>query len=129
MRWLGANGAEAWIAHGAVTIAATLGTLWLWKQPVSYAAKAAALATAVLIATPYLYLYDFPMLAVPFAFLYRDRAFDRVEIAAAIATNLLMLVFVWVALPIGPVLTLVPVVLIARRVGAPALRLVALQRA
>ena len=129
MRWLGANGASAWIAHGAVTIAVTLGTLWLWKQPVSYAVKAAALATAVLIATPYLYLYDFPMLAVPFAFLYRDRAFDRVEIAATIAANVLMLVFVWAALPIGPLLTLVPVALIARRVGLPVRIVVALQRA
>jgi arabinofuranan 3-O-arabinosyltransferase len=128
-RWLGANGATAWIAHVAVTIAATLGTLWLWKQPVSHALKAAALGTAVLIATPYLYLYDFPMLAVPFAFLYRDRPFDRVEIAAAIVANLLMVVFVWTALPIGPLLTLVPVALIVRRVGVPALHLVAPQRA
>jgi hypothetical protein len=129
VRWLGADGMTAWIAHGTITIAATTGALWLWKQPVSYAIKAAALATAVLIATPYLYLYDFPMLAVPFAFLYRDRAFDRVEIAATIAANLLMLVFVWAALPIGPLLTLVPLALIARRVGVPALRLVAPQRA
>lgn len=129
MRWLGANGAAAWIGHGTVTIVATLGALWLWKQPVSYSLKAAAFATAVLIATPYLYLYDFPMLAVPFAFLYRDRGFDRVEIAATIAANLLMLAFVWAALPIGPLLTLVPLALIARRTGIPAIRLVALQRA
>lgn len=129
MRWLGADGAAAWIAHGSVTIAATIGTLWLWKQPVSYATKAAALATAVLIATPYLYLYDFPMLAVPFAFLYRERAFDRVEIAVTIAANLLMLVFAWKALPIGPLLLLAPVCLLARRVmPAPAVD-VALQRA
>lgn len=129
MRWLGANSTAAWIAHGAVTIAATLGALWLWKQPLSYALKAAAFGTAVLIATPYLYLYDFPMLAVPFAFLYRDRAFDRIEIAATIAANLLMVVFVWAALPIGPLLTLVPVALIARRGGLPVRSVVALQRA
>jgi hypothetical protein len=129
MRWLGADGVVAWIAHGAVVGVATLGMLWLWKQPVSYAAKAAALATVVLIATPYLYLYDFPMLAVPFAFLYRDRAFDRLEIAATVAANLLMVVFVWAALPIGPFLTVVPAALIARRVGVPSTDDVALQRA
>jgi arabinofuranan 3-O-arabinosyltransferase len=129
MRWLGADGAAAWVAHGMVTIAAAFGALWLWKQPVSYAAKAAAVATAVLIATPYLYLYDFPMLAVPFAFLYRDRAFDRVEIAAIIAANLMMLLFVWTALPIGPLLTLVPAALIVRRVMPVPATDVALQRA
>lgn len=129
MRWLGASGMQAWLAHGVVTIAATLGTLWLWKQPVSFAVKAAAFSTAVLIATPYLYLYDFPMLAVPFAFLYRDRAFDRVEIAAAIGANLLIMVFIWAALPIGPLLTLAPAALIVRRVMPVPAADVALQRA
>ncbi|HEY2033747.1 MAG TPA: glycosyltransferase family 87 protein [Rhizomicrobium sp.] len=128
-RWLGGNEAAAWIAHVAAALVATAGTLWLWKQPVPYAIKAAAAATTVLIATPYLYLYDFPMLAVPFAFLYRDRTFDRVEIVAAAFGSLVMLVFVWGALPIGPLLVLIPVVLIARRLGAPVAHHVALQRA
>jgi hypothetical protein len=128
-RWLGANETVAWIAHGAATLAATGGALWLWKQSVPYGIKAAAIAIAVLVATPYLYLYDFPMLAVPFAFLFRAKPFDGVEIAAAFAASVLMLVFAWVALPIGPLLVLIPAALIARRLGMPFARHVALQRA
>jgi hypothetical protein len=129
MRWLGANGMEAWLAHCLMTLTAALAVLWLWNQPVSFAVKAAGVATAALIATPYLYLYDFPMLAVPFAFLYRDRAFDRIEIAVTIAANLMMVVFFWTALPIGPLLTLAPVALIVRRLMPAPATDVALQRA
>jgi hypothetical protein len=129
MCWLGANGTTAWLAHGAASLAAAFGVIWLWKRDVPYALKAAALASATLIATPYLYMYDFPLLAVPFAFLFRARAFDRVEIGAVVAANLVMLVFAWTAVPIGPLLALLPVALIARRMKPVPTGDVALQRA
>ncbi len=51
-----------------------------------FALKAAALATATLLATPYVYIYDFPILAVALAFLWRQQEFDRREtLLAAIA--------------------------------------------
>jgi hypothetical protein len=128
-RWLGANGTTAWLAHGAATLAAAFGVIWLWKRDVPYALKAAALASATLIATPYLYMYDFPLLAVPFAFLFRARAFDRVEIGAIVAVNAVMLIFAWTAVPVGPLLALLPAALIARRLMPAPAGDIALQRA
>ena len=116
MRWIGFDERAAWIAHGAVAVLAMAGVLYVWRRDVPYALKAAALATAVLIATPYLYMYDFPLLALPFAFLYRAGAFDTVEIVAAILINLAMLVFLWAALPIGPLLVAVTASVLIRRV-------------
>jgi hypothetical protein len=132
LRWLGMDERAAWIGHGAVALSAAIALIWLWRRDVPYALKASALAAMVLIATPYLYMYDFPLLALPFVFLFRHGRFDRVEIGAAIAVNILMLVFAWSALPIGPVLVAVPVFLLVRRVASilPAHRRdVALQRA
>jgi arabinofuranan 3-O-arabinosyltransferase len=58
----------------------------LWRGRMPFALKAAALATATLLATPYVYIYDFPILAVALAFLWRQREFDRREtLLAAIA--------------------------------------------
>jgi hypothetical protein len=116
MRWMGFDEYTAWIAHGAAAALWIGGTLYVWRRDVPYALKAAALATAMLITTPYIYMYDFPLLVLPFAFLYRAGAFDTVETAGAVAINLAMLVFLWAALPIGPVLFGVTAILLIRRV-------------
>jgi hypothetical protein len=116
MRWMGFPEQAAWIAHGAVALLAIAGVIYVWRRDVPYALKAAALAIAVLIATPYSYMYDFPLLAIPFAFLCRAGAFDTVEIGAAIAINAAMLVFFWIAIPIGPVLAAIPAGLLVRRI-------------
>jgi len=114
-RWLGAGEAAAWLAHAIATLAAACGIAWIWRRDVPFALKAAAVAVATLIATPYSYMYDFPLLAVPFAFLFRARALDRLEISVLIATSFIMLVFGWVAVPIGPLLACLVIALIARR--------------
>jgi hypothetical protein len=44
-------------------------TAWLWRRPVDYRLKAAAAGAAVLTTTPYLFLYDLPILSVPVVFL------------------------------------------------------------
>jgi len=132
MRWMGFNEQVAWIAHGAMALLAIGGTLYVWRRDVPYALKAAALATAMLIATPYIYMYDFPLIALAFAFLYRAGRFDSVEIAAAVVVNLTMIVFFGGALPMGPLLVAVPAGLLIRRVARSlpaANRDIALQRA
>ena len=78
-RWLGADASIAGAAQIALTAALAIGIIALWRSPAPFARKAAALATATLLATPYVYIYDFPILAVAVAFLYRERAFDRRE--------------------------------------------------
>jgi hypothetical protein len=132
MRWLGISEHAAWVAHSAVATLAIGGTLIIWRRDVPYGLKAAAVATAMLTATPYLYLYDLPLLALPFAFMFRVGRFDTVEIAGAVAINLVMLTFFWAALPVGPILMAIVGVLLVRRVLRGLLaanRDIALQRA
>jgi hypothetical protein len=126
-RWLGANETVAWCAHGLALIGAAAAIVWLWKRDAPNGLKAAALAVATLIATPYAYMYDFPLLAVPFAFLFRERVLDRIEIAAVIGIIAAMVIFTRVALPIGPLLALVPAILIVRRLIPSRSRAMALQ--
>jgi len=47
-----------------LALATAAGVTVLWST-ISYEIKAAALATGVLLATPYLYMYDLVVLAVP----------------------------------------------------------------
>jgi len=68
-RLLGAGDTLAWTLHIVAALAATLFTGWLWLRPVDQRLKAASLVGAALIATPYLFIYDLPILSVPLAFL------------------------------------------------------------
>ena len=115
VRWLGAASATAWLVHGFVALVAASGAIWLWKSDTSFALKAAGLASATLLATPYLYMYDFPLLAVPFAFLFRERGFDGLEVGTAVVASAVTAIFAWAALPIGPLLALLTAFLIVRR--------------
>jgi hypothetical protein len=116
MRWLGFGNGAGWSAQGSVVLAAAAAIVWLWRREVPFAIKAAALAAATLIATPHLYAYDFAVLTVTFAFLYRERAFDAVELAGVAAANLLVGAFLFFPTPIGLVSLAIAVALIARRV-------------
>jgi len=69
VRLLGGNDSFAWALHIAGALAATVFTAWLWMRPIDVRLKAASLVGAALIATPYLFIYDLPILTVPLAFL------------------------------------------------------------
>ncbi|HEX4079672.1 MAG TPA: hypothetical protein VHX61_12460 [Rhizomicrobium sp.] len=86
----------------ATILACAIGIILLWRSRIPYEWKAAGLVVAAMLSTPYLHEYDFPLLLVALAFLYRHRPFDRVEWYAAVATNLLVLVFLAQLAPIGP---------------------------
>ena len=43
----------------------------MWRSRVPYTLKAAALAVGTLLTTPYLFMYDLMVLAIPVAFLVR----------------------------------------------------------
>jgi arabinofuranan 3-O-arabinosyltransferase len=116
MRWLGFGNGAGWLAQGAVTAIVAGALLWLWKRDVPYALKAAALATAVLLATPHLFAYDFAVLMVAFAFLYRHRAFDKLEILGIAIANFCIGAFLFFPTPIGLVSIAIGGALIARRV-------------
>jgi arabinofuranan 3-O-arabinosyltransferase len=95
LRLLGAGDTLAWSVHAAVALTALGFTLWLWMQRVDDRLKAAALAMTALLATPYLFIYDLPILSVPIAFLCSlgiDRGFipgERTAIAVLMPVLLL----------------------------------------
>jgi arabinofuranan 3-O-arabinosyltransferase len=74
VRWLGGSMTAATLAQGLLVAGLALALIKLWRAPVRYEIKAAALATASILATPYLYIYDFPVLAIPLAFVLRDQS-------------------------------------------------------
>ncbi len=76
----------------------------LWRSRAAYELKAAALAAGALIATPYLYIYDFVVLAVAVAFLLRlalTRGFALSEIVGLPIAGALILAFPYVKTQVG----------------------------
>jgi arabinofuranan 3-O-arabinosyltransferase len=105
-----------WIMSGAVAILLAL----MWRSRVSYPLKAAALAAGTLLITPYLFLYDLMVLAIPVAFLVRiglARGFERHELPALGLAAALLFFYPLVGAPTGFVATLIVSALIARRAG------------
>ena len=116
-RWLGLSSAWGWTAQAMVTLACATAVIRLWRSGAAYELKAAGLAIAALLATPYLFVYDLPILAVAIAFLYRNRAFDRIEIAALGLALLSVAAFVFVPAPTGLLATLAVAFIVLRRVS------------
>lgn len=118
LRWMGLDNSMASAAQAVVCVAVAAALVSLWRSGVSFELKAAALATGVFFSTPYTYMYDFPILAVPLAFLYRERAFDRVEVAAIAVANLLILAFTLslLVIPIGSAAAATVGMIVMRRI-------------
>jgi len=114
-RTLGAGDASAWIAQGLAIALCFALLIWIWRAPTSFPVKAAFLATAAMLTTPYLHMYDFAILAVPLAFLFRERAFDRFEWAGIAAANLLFVGFAIYPVPVGPAIVAIVLALVLRR--------------
>lgn len=114
-RWLGYANGMAWITQAAVVLAVSVALVWLWRRDLPFTLKAAALAVGALLATPHLYAYDFAVLVVAFAFLYRERAFDSVELAAIGIANFCVGAFLFFPSPIGLIALVLATALVARR--------------
>jgi len=120
-RMLGGSEPLAWTSQIVVALAAAGANVVLWRSRADYAIKAAALATGAMLATPYLYMYDLVVLAVPLAFLFRlgrVRGFLPHEPAGVGLACLLVLIFPCVKAPVGFAAVLVTAALIARRAVA-----------
>ena len=105
-----------WIMSGTVAVLLAL----IWRSRVSYPLKAAALAAGTLLITPYLFLYDLMVLAIPVAFLVRiglTRGFERHELPALGLAAALLFFYPLAGAPTGFVATLIVSGLIARRAG------------
>ena len=115
-RWLGFGNDAAWGGQTVLICLLVAGIFWLWRRDAPFALKAAALPVATLLATPHLFMYDFPLLAVSFAFLYRQRSFDGIEFAAVGLANLFIGAFLFFPTPVGLAALATALALIVRRV-------------
>jgi arabinofuranan 3-O-arabinosyltransferase len=114
-RSLGASNAVAWAAQGATSLACALGVFVVWRGDAPVSLKAAALAAAAVLATPYVFAYDLPVLSVAAAFLYRQKAFDGPESVLAGLAALALAPFAFVSIPTGLLASLAIAAIIVRR--------------
>jgi arabinofuranan 3-O-arabinosyltransferase len=126
VRSLGGSEMLAWAVQAVVALIAAVAIALLWRSHAPYEIKAAALGTAAMLATPYLYLYDLTVLGVPIAYLLRlgrAQGFLRHEIGAIGLACLLILIFIvpFVKVPLGFAAVLIVAALIARHANFTAL--------
>jgi arabinofuranan 3-O-arabinosyltransferase len=101
LRMSGVGDHAAFVAQGALLAAMAIFVAWLWRGERPLALKCAGLCVAALLATPYLYFYDLPILSVAIAFLWRERPFNRREAVLLIASQLVVASFIFVDAPMG----------------------------
>lgn len=123
VRTFGGSEQLAWIFHWIVSGFVVAGTAMLWRSRADYALKAAALGAGTLLLTPYLFLYDLMVLAIPVGFLLRiglAGGFRRGELAALGCAMGLLIAFPFFEVPLGLASTLIVAALIVRRIVNPA---------
>jgi arabinofuranan 3-O-arabinosyltransferase len=120
VRYLGGTEQLAWLFQWILTASVAAGLVLMWRSRVSYSLKAAALAAGTLLTTPYLFMYDMMVLAVPVAFLVRiglKSGFRPYELPALGCALALIVSFVFLGEPVGLGATLIVATLILRRAG------------
>ena len=68
-RLWGFSVATAYASQAAVSLIAAIVAIWIWRRTSNFKLHAAALATSVLLTTPYMMDYDLVILALPIAWL------------------------------------------------------------
>jgi arabinofuranan 3-O-arabinosyltransferase len=123
VRTLGGSEQVAWTLQWMMSGTVLVGVVMLWRSRADYALKAAALAAGTLLLTPYLFLYDMMVLAIPVGFLLRlglAEGFRRGELASLACAMSLLTAFPFFEIPLGLGSTLIVAALIARRIVNPA---------
>jgi Glycosyltransferase family 87 len=122
VRMWGAGVDAAYAVQGALLLMLAATLVWLWHSDAAFELKAAALATASLLATPYVLDYDLVVLAIAIAFYARHglrSGFRDYEISLLAAAWLAPLLTRGVAgatgLPVGLLMMLALYALILRR--------------
>jgi len=102
--WSTGSTMVAWTIQALVTTASAAGALWAWRSEISPDLKAAAMGIAVLLATPYILIYDLPVLSIPMAFLIRfagHRGVSASDAAVLVTACVLVFIFPMVMIPTG----------------------------
>ena len=100
----------AWSVQAAMALTLATALCWLWRSRAPFELKAAALAAGALLATPYLYIYDLVVLAIPVAFLLRlalAGGFLASEVAGLFAAGTLLLSYPYVETHTGLAATMI----------------------
>jgi len=124
LRMSGVGDHAAFLAQGVLLAAMVLFVGWLWRGARPLALKCAGLCVATVLATPYLYFYDFPILSVAIAFLWRDGIFSRREAWMLMASQLAMATFLFLNAPMGFAGALLALLAVGERIVATAVRAV-----
>lgn len=120
VRYFGGNEQLAWIFQWILTAAVAATLVAIWRSSVRYSLKAAALAVGTLLTTPYLFMYDMMVLAIPVAWLVRlglAQGFRTCELPALGLALVLVLGFLFTGEPLGLAATLIVGALVLRRAG------------
>ena len=121
VRYLGGSEWLAWICQWIVSGAVAVVLVVMWRSPhVRYSLKAASLALGTLLITPYLFMYDMMVLAIPVAFILRlglARGFLSYELPALAGTFALCLTFSFTGIPTGLAANLIVATLVLGRAG------------
>jgi arabinofuranan 3-O-arabinosyltransferase len=117
-RCLGASDLAGWIAQGLMITACVVSVGMVWRGGAPFTLKAASLAVATALVTPYVFAYDLVVLAVPVAFVWRQHAFDRLELLGLVLVALAAVPFAFTSVPSGLFASLIVAAIVARRLGA-----------
>jgi hypothetical protein len=108
MRAAGIDPQLAMPVHAALALIVAGGIIALWRSRSALEIKCAGLASAMLLASPYVYIYDTGLLAIAAAFLLRhvsaapaSAEYLRSVLIALLAVNLLIYAFPFVTIPSG----------------------------
>ena len=120
VRYLGGTEQLAWAFQWVLTAAVAVVLALMWRSRIPYTLKAAALAVGTLLTTPYLFMYDMMVLAIPVAFLVRiglRSGFRPYELPALGCAVALFLTFTFTGQPTGLGIMLIVATLVLRRAG------------
>ena len=120
VRYLGGPEQLAWTLQWIVSGSVAVGLIAMWRSRVDYSLKAAALAAGTMLTTPYLFLYDMTVLAIPVAYLIRlglEGGFRAYELPALGCALALIMSFMFLGQPVGLFANLIVASLILRRAG------------
>ena len=120
VRYFGGTEQLAWGFQWVLTASVAVVLALMWRSRVPYTAKAGALAVGTLLTTPYLFMYDMMVLAIPVAFLVRvglKRGFRRYELPALGCAVGLIVSFIILGVPVGLGAILIVAALVLRRAG------------
>jgi hypothetical protein len=118
VRYFGGTEHLAWVFQWIMSATVAVTLVVIWRGRISYPLKAAALAIGALLITPYLFMYDMMVLAVPVGFLVRiglRTGFRQYELPALGCAAALILGFIFTGVPVGLGAILIVAGLIIRR--------------